>query len=107
MASTDPILTALQSLEHNLVDRLTAEMDRRFGELGSEMNGRFDAIDKRLEHLEIEYRMIVSGLKRIEEQLENDTADRARLRAEVGQLRSKVVDLDTRIREIETRLADE
>ncbi len=51
--------------------------------------------------------MILAGLKRIEERLEDDGADRARLRTEVVQLRSKVADLDARIREIETRLADE
>jgi chromosome segregation ATPase len=107
MASTDPILSALQNLEHNLVERLTAVMDRRFGEFRTEMNGRFDAIEKRLEHLEIEYQMIVAGLKRIEERLETDAADRSRLRAEASQLRAKVIDLDTRIREIEERLADE
>ena len=107
MASTDPILSALKNLESNLVDRLTAEMDRRFGDFRTEMNGRFDAIEKQLEHLEIEYQMIVAGLKRIEERLEADGVDRARLRTEVVQLRSKVADLDTRIRQIETRLADE
>jgi chromosome segregation ATPase len=107
MASTDPILSALKSLERNLVDRLTAEMDRRFGDFRTEMNGRFDAIEKQLEHLEIEYQMIVAGLKRIEERLDSDSADRAQLRIEVGRLRSKVTDLDTRLREIETRLADE
>jgi chromosome segregation ATPase len=107
MASTDPILSALKSLEGTLVDRLTAEMDRRFGDFRTEMNGRFDAIETRLEHLEIEYQMTVAGLKRIEERLADDGADRARLRTEVVQLRAKVADLDTRIREIETRLADE
>ena len=71
------------------------------------MNGRFDAMERRLEHLETEYQMIVSGLKRIEERLEDDAADRARLRAEVGHLRSKVSDLDARLREIETLLTDE
>ena len=55
MASTDPILSALRNLEDNLVERLGTEMDRRFGEFRAEMNGRFDAIEKRLEHLEIEY----------------------------------------------------
>jgi len=107
MTSTDPILSALRNLENSLVERLTAEMDRRFEGIRTEMNGRFDAIEKRLEHLEIEYQMIVAGLKRIEERLDADVADRARLRAEVTQLRSKVSDLDARIREIETRLADE
>ena len=61
----------------------------------------------RLKSLETEYQLILAGLKRIEERLEDDGADRARLRTEVVQLRSKVADLDTRIREIETRLADE
>jgi len=107
MASTDPILSALRNLESNLVERLTAEMDRRFDDARREMNGRFDAIEKRLERLETEYQMIVSGLKKIEERLEHDSADRARLRADVSQLRSKVSDLEARLHEIEERLADE
>ena len=77
------------------------------GEFQTEMNGRFDAIERRLEHLEIEYQMIVSALKRIEERLETDSADRSRLTAEVGQLKSKIADLDTRVRELEERLAGE
>ncbi|MCG6923971.1 MAG: hypothetical protein LJF30_01410 [Acidobacteria bacterium] len=107
MASTDPILDALRKLEENLVERLTAEMDRRFDAVGTEMNGRFDALEVRLERLETEYQMIVSALKRIEERLEDESADRARLKADLSRLRSKVSDLDDRIREIETRLADE
>jgi hypothetical protein len=65
MASTDPILGALQNLEHNLVERLITEMDRHLDGLRAEMNGRFDAMERRLEHLAIEYQMIVSALKRI------------------------------------------
>jgi chromosome segregation ATPase len=107
MASTDPILSALQNLEQSLVERLTSEMDRRFDGLRTEMNGRFDAIEKRLERLEIEYQMIVAGLKRIEERLDADAADRARIKAEVSRLRAKVLDLDARLREVETRLADD
>lgn len=77
MSPTDPILSAIQTLEHNLVERLTSEMDRRFSDFRVEVNGRFDAIEKRLDHLEIEYQMMVSGLKRIEERLESDAADRS------------------------------
>ena len=62
MTSTDPLLSALRTLEHNLVERLGADMDRHFGAFGTEMNDRFDAIEKRLEHLEIEYQMIVAAL---------------------------------------------
>jgi hypothetical protein len=51
MASADPILNALKNLENNLVERLTAEMDRGFDEVRTEMNGRFDAMEKRLEQL--------------------------------------------------------
>jgi hypothetical protein len=29
------------------------------------LNGRFDVMERRLEHLAIEYQMILSGLKRI------------------------------------------
>jgi chromosome segregation ATPase len=107
MASTDPILKALQNLESNLVERLTTELNRRFDGFQLELNGRFDTIEQRLDRLEVEYQMISAALKRIEEQLETDASDRARMRLVVNELRSKVRDLDARIREIEARLADE
>jgi hypothetical protein len=57
MASSEPILSALRKLEDNLTGRLTARID----ELRVEMNGRFDAIEARLERLETEYHMIVGN----------------------------------------------
>ena len=107
MAASDPILGALRKLEDNLFERLTAEMDRRFTEMRVEVNGRFDAIEVRLERLEIEYQMILAALRRIEESLTEDRADRARLKGEVAALRQKIGDLDARARAIEATLAEE
>jgi len=55
VASANPILKALSRLEENVVHRLSEGMDRRF----VEVNGRFDAIQSRLDRLETEYQMIV------------------------------------------------
>jgi chromosome segregation ATPase len=103
MASPDPILTALKQVEENVTERLTARIDA----LRDEMSGRFDAIEKRLDRLETEYHMIVAALNRIEERLDADDTDRARLKSEVGQLRSRVGVLEMRIQELEARLGDE
>jgi chromosome segregation ATPase len=103
MATPPDILGTLRKLEDNLVERLTTEMDRRFAEFRLEVNARFDAIEARLERLETEYQMIVAALRRIEE----DRADRAKLKASLVELRQKVAELDARVRVLEERLEDE
>ena len=107
MSTGDPILTALLGLESRLFDKVRGEMSRQLDELRLEMNGRFDAIEGRLERLETEYHMIVVGLRRIEEQLSEGRHDRDRIKAEVSSLKARVVELEDRIREIEARIADE
>jgi chromosome segregation ATPase len=107
MAAADPILTALVNLESRLFDRVREEMGRQLDGLRLELNGRFDAIEIQLRSLDEEYHMIVAGLRRIEEQIQEGQDDRARLRAAVSGLKSRVVDLESRIREIEARLGDE
>ena len=62
MASTDPILNALTLMEGRLLQRM--EEWRR--DLKLDLDGRFDAIHKRLDYLEQEYEMIKAGLARLE-----------------------------------------
>jgi hypothetical protein len=45
------ILSALRGLEERLADRLIGEMERRFADFRLEMNGRFDAVEVRLDRL--------------------------------------------------------
>ena len=107
MASPQDIMAALSKLEENLVERLTTRIDQRFGEFRLEVNARFDAVDVRLERLEVEYQMIVAALRRIEESLAEDRGDRTRLKTEVAELKKKVALLDARIRELEAGLAED
>jgi hypothetical protein len=48
MSSSQDILVALRRLEGNL----TEQLDRRFDAFRLEMNGRFDAVEARLDRLE-------------------------------------------------------
>ena len=73
MSSSNEILLALRRFEDSLSERLTAVMDRRFGELRVEMNARFDAIEARLESLET--RQMIAGLRRIDERLAGHDAN--------------------------------
>ncbi len=107
MASPQDIVAALSKLEESLVERLTTRIDQRFGEFRLEVNGRFDAVDARLERLETEYQMIVAALRRIEESLAEDRGERTRLLTEVAELKKRVALLDARIRELEARLSED
>ena len=98
MASTDAILDALQTLEHTLTGRVDGHRD--------EMKGRFDAIGRDLKELEVGSQLVVAALMRVEERIEGDSADQARMRFDVNQLRAKVADLETRLRAIEAVLID-
>jgi chromosome segregation ATPase len=107
MATPPDILGALRKLEDNLVDRLTIEMDRRFAESRLEVNARFDAIEARLEKLETEHQMILAALRRMEEAIAEDRAERAKLKTGLAELRQKVAELDAHVRMLEARLEDE
>jgi polyhydroxyalkanoate synthesis regulator phasin len=50
--------------------------------------------------------VIVAALRRIEELLDEERDDRARLKAEVSSLKARVSELQERIRDIEARLED-
>lgn len=102
--SSQDILNALQKLEVNLAARFTVEMDRRFGEMRLEMNGRFDALEVRLDRLETEYHMIAAALRRIEDRLAAGDRDRDALQAEVADLKARIEQLNERVRELEMKL---
>ncbi len=55
MSSTDPVLSALNNLEERLVGRLSEETDRQLAAMSLEINGRFGAIELRLDQLQTEY----------------------------------------------------
>ncbi len=59
MSSTDPVLSALNNPEERLVGRLSEETDRQFAAMSLGINGRFDAIELRLDQLQTEYQMIL------------------------------------------------
>jgi len=103
MASPQDILAALAKVEESLYGRLHADISA----LRLEVNGRFDAIEVRLDRLETEYQMIVAGLRRVEEALAEDRTERARLRAAVAELKTKLSQLEARVRDLEASLAEE
>jgi predicted nucleic acid-binding Zn-ribbon protein len=107
MSSNPEILEALRRLESNLYSRLETKFDNKFDEFRLEMNGRFDAIEVRLDRLEQEYQMIVAGLRRVEDTLKGLVDDRTRVRAELADLKGRVAALDARVQEIEARLDED
>jgi polyhydroxyalkanoate synthesis regulator phasin len=103
MSSPD-ILNFLRRMEDSLADRFTTEMDRRFSEMRLEMNGRFDALEARLDRLETEYQMIAAALRRIEERLDAQGVDHERTKAEVADLKARVALLSERVQALEAKL---
>ena len=122
MASTDPILTALTLMEGRLLQRM--EEWRRDFKL--DLDGRFDAIHKRLDYLEQEYEMIKAGLARLEADVgtlktelaflkgavmrlearqEEEAPERQDLREQVLAFRRHLGELEGRVKEIEGRLS--
>lgn len=89
------------------VDRQFGALDTKLEELRGEMHGQFDAVYQRLDRLEIEYHMLVVGIRRIEEQMAEDREDRARLIAQVTDLRERVKELEARLKELQARLDEE
>jgi chromosome segregation ATPase len=102
--SSQDILGALQKMEGNLAERFTIEMDRRFGEMRLEMNGRFDAIEARFDRLQTEYHMIAAALRRIEDRLTAGDRDRHAMQTEVADLKVRIAQLNERVRELEMKL---
>ena len=89
--------------------------------LRDEMQTGFDALGQRLDRLEIEYHMLVAGLKRVEERLDRveerlDHVERRleaveqrltkqELQTEVASLKARVDGLQSQIRLLEERLS--
>jgi imidazolonepropionase-like amidohydrolase len=105
MASSQDILDGLHRLEDGLVQRMTAEIDR-LGEFRLAVNGRFDAVDVRLDRLETQYQMIALALRRIEEGLSQDKVERVQLRKDGAALQQKVRELAARVGDLESKLKE-
>ena len=86
------------------VERLVGGAERR---LRDEMHTLFDAVMQRLDRLETEYRMIVAGLKRVEERLDavEQRLDKMALRSELDALKARVEELQAQVRLLEERLS--
>ena len=81
--------------------------------LRDEMQTGFDALAQRLDRLEIEYHMLVAGMKRVEERLDKvekrldaveQRLDKMALRSELLELKTRVDGLQEQIHVLETRL---
>jgi predicted nuclease with TOPRIM domain len=79
---------------------------KAFDGLRDEMQTGFDALAQRLDKLEIEYHMLVAGLKRVEERLDRveQRLDKMALRSELLELKTRVEGLQEQVRVIEARL---
>ena len=88
------------------VDVQIAGTNTNVDELRAEMYGQFDAVYQRLDRLETEYHMLVAGIRRIEEQMAEESKDRTQLRAQVEDLRERVKQLEERLKELQERLDD-
>jgi predicted nuclease with TOPRIM domain len=75
--------------------------------LRDEIQAGFDALAKRLDKLEIEYQMLVAGLKRVEERLDavEKRLDKMALKSELLELKARVDGLQEQVRALEERLS--
>ena len=103
-----PILTrfhreiVLPDIER-IVGNVVEGSERR---LRDEMQTGFDALAQRLDKLEVEYHMLVAGLKRVEERLDAVEArlDKMALKSELAELKTRVDGLQEQVRTLEERL---
>ena len=92
--------------------RFTA-IDQRIDRLDKKVDGHhdedlanFDALFKRLERLETEYHAMTSSLSRLERDFRDDRKSREELRSELESLRGRVHEIEERIAELEAALRD-
>ena len=132
MASPDSILKSISQLETRLFERIDHRLTEEMRALRLDINGSFDALHRRIDHLEIEYEMLKAGVARLEADVgtlkaglgrlegemaqvraaiarleaahAEDRTQRERLREEVDGLRLRLANLDDRVRELEGRL---
>jgi predicted nuclease with TOPRIM domain len=85
------------------IARIVEGSERR---LRDEMQTGFDALAQRLDKLEVEYHMLVAGLKRVEERLDavETRLDKVALRSELVDLKARVDGLQEHVRRLEERL---
>jgi predicted nucleic acid-binding Zn-ribbon protein len=121
----DDLIPILTRFHHDVllpdVKRIVGEAVEAFEQrLRDEMQAGFDALAKRLDKLEVEYHMVVSGLKRIEERLDRvegrldgveqrlttleHKLEKAALRSELQELKARVDGLQDQVRTLEARL---
>jgi len=76
------------------------------GALEQRLNGHFDAIYQRFDRLETEYHMLVVGVKRIEERLDEieQRLDRVALKSELLELKGRVEALERKIASLDADL---
>jgi predicted nucleic acid-binding Zn-ribbon protein len=86
------------------IERIVGATEQR---LRNEMQMGFDALAQRLEKLEIEYHMLVAGLKRVEERLDRveQKLEKVTLRSELLELKTRVDGLQEQVRALEERLS--
>jgi predicted nuclease with TOPRIM domain len=86
------------------IERIVGATEQR---LRNEMQTGFDALAQRLEKLEIEYHMLVAGLKRVEERLDavEKRLDRMALKSDLLDLKARVDGLQEQVRSLEERLS--
>jgi chromosome segregation ATPase len=99
------------------IERIVGAAEQR---LRDEMQTGFDALSRRLENLEIEFPMLVSGIKRVEERLDaledrmgsverrldgiDKKLDKMALKSELADLKARVEGLQQQVRVLEERL---
>lgn len=91
------------------VKRVVAEaVEASERRLRDEMQTGFDALAQRLDRLETEYQMLVTGLKRVEERLDRveQRLDKMALRSELLELKARVDALHGQVQDLEARLAE-
>jgi predicted nucleic acid-binding Zn-ribbon protein len=78
------------------IERILGAAEQR---LRNEMQTGFDALAQRLDKLDVEYHMLVAGLKRVEERLDavESRLDRVEQKLEKAALRSELLELKTRV----------
>ena len=103
MTTGDPILTALARMEERLVERF--QDFRR--ELRLDLDGRFDAVHKRLDRLEQEYEMVKVGLSRLEADIGVLKTDVASLSRSIRRMEGEIVFVKEAIARIEVQLERE
>lgn len=103
MANENPVLKALTLME----ERLVQTIDDRFRELNVDLDGRFDAVHSRLDHLEQEYEMLKAGMARLEADVAELKADVAELKADVAILKADVAELKITVKRLDEQAEHE